>query len=87
MWPDATRGFGEQVGQRVVTAVRPLQGARDEALSDIFDQGLLNRYVPIFALQIIWRLARPDLKNLVDRFQEHRVPVRFEVTEDFGVRQ
>ena len=67
--------------------MRPLQGAWDETLADILDQGLLNRYAPIFALQIIRRLAGPDLKHLIDRFQEHRVPVRFEITEDLRVRQ
>ena len=66
--------------------MRPLQWARNEALADVFDQGLLNRYVPELALQIIWRLARPDLKHLIDRLQEHGVPVGFEIAEHFCVR-
>src|SRR6187399_2638359 len=67
--------------------MRPLQRPCNEALTDIFNQGLLYRYIPILALEIIWWLARPDLKDLIDRLQKHRVAVGIEIAEHFRVRQ
>ena len=67
--------------------MRPLQRARNETLADVFDLGLLNRYVPELALNIIGRLAGPDLKHLIDRLQEHGIPVGIEIAEHFRVRQ
>src|SRR5690349_16813836 len=67
--------------------MRPLQRARDEALTNVLDPRLFYRYVPVFALKIIWRFARPDLKNLIDRLKEHRVAISVEITKNFRIRQ
>ena len=64
-----------------------MQRTRDKALTDIFNQRLLHRYVPVFPVQIIRWLARPYFQNLIDRFQKHRVAVRFEIAENFRVGQ
>ncbi len=64
-----------------------LQGTRNETLTDIPDQALLHRNVPVFALQIIRRFAGPNRQNLIDGFQKHRVAVGFEVAKNFGVGQ
>ena len=67
--------------------MRPLQRPRDEALADILDQGLLRRDVPVFSLDIVRRLAGPDLQHLIDRFEKHLVAVGVEIAEQFGIRQ
>ncbi|MEA2980865.1 MAG: hypothetical protein QOF09_2688 [Alphaproteobacteria bacterium] len=46
--------------------------------SDLRPDRSLGADVPVFSLQSVWRIARPDRENLVDRFDEHRVTVLIE---------
>ena len=53
-----------EIGQGSIA--KPLQRPRDDSLADLPDQSLLRRDVPVFAREIIRRLAGPYLQHLVD---------------------
>src|SRR5260370_38861954 len=67
--------------------MRPLQWLCDKSLADVLDQSLLRRDVPIFPLEIVGRLAGPDIENLIDRFQKHLVTIGVEIAEQLRIRQ
>ena len=64
-----------------------MQRAGNYALANVFDQSPFDRDIPIFALQIIGRLAAPDIEDLIDRLDEHGIAVGVEIAEDLRVGQ
>src|SRR5437588_4430295 len=67
--------------------MRPLQRARDVSLANLLDQSFLGRDVPVFSLQIVGRLASPDIQDLIDSLKKHFVAIGVEIAKQFGVRQ
>ena len=67
--------------------MRALQRLWQEALADIGQEMPLADDVPVFAAQIVGRLAGPDRQHLIDAFQEHGVAVGIEIAEHLRVRQ
>ena len=65
--------------------MRLLQGSRQKALADIQHRLPLDLDVPIFAFDVVGRLARPDFQHRIDRLDEHGIAVCVQVAERFGV--
>ena len=65
--------------------MRPLQRLGDEALADLGHHGAARRDRPVFALDVVGRVAAPDREHLVDRLDEHGVAVGVEIAEQFRV--
>src|SRR5256714_15211321 len=67
--------------------MRLLQGLCYEPLADMRNQRLFRRNAPVFSLDVVRRLARPDIQHLINRFEKHRVAVGVEISEQFRVGQ
>src|SRR3979490_1218574 len=67
--------------------MRPLQRARDVSLANLLDQSFLGRDVPVFSLQIVGRLAGPDIQDLIDSLKKHFAAIGVEIAKQFRVRQ
>ncbi len=65
--------------------MRLLVGLHDAAEADLRPQRLLGRDRPVLALDVVGRLARPDRQHLVDRLDEHLLPVLVEDAERLGI--
>src|SRR5438105_15760367 len=67
--------------------MRLLQGLCYEPLADMRNQRLFRRNAPVFSLDVVRRLARPDIPYLINRFEKHRVAVGDEMSEQFRCGQ
>jgi hypothetical protein len=67
--------------------MRALQRLRNKALADIAQVMLLHADVPVFSLQVVRRIVLPDVQDLIDRFEKHRVAVGIEIAEYFRIRE
>jgi hypothetical protein len=65
--------------------MRFLQRLQDRALADLGDHCPCGRDFPVFPIDVIGRLAFPDLQDRVDRLDQHLVPIVLEIAEAFGI--